>query len=133
MQEPVCKGCGATLNERWKKCYCSNACQIEAQYHTFISEWLAGSRTVVTKNISRHLKRFLLEEQKGVCSSCGWNKKHPLTLKVPLEVDHIDGNSSNNARKNLRLLCPNCHALTPSFRNLNKGKGRAWRNANASS
>ncbi len=54
-------------------------------------------------------------------------KKNPVTGKVPLEIDHIDGDSENNKEENLRLICPNCHSLTPSFRNLNKGKGRAWR------
>ncbi len=72
--------------------------------------------------------RFLLEKHGERCSRCGWNKKNTNTGKVPLEVDHIDGIADNNSEDNLRLLCPNCHALTPNFRNLNKGKGREWRN-----
>jgi len=39
---------------------------------------------------------------------------------IPLELDHIDGNHQNNALDNLRLLCPNCHSLTPTFRGKNK-------------
>jgi len=35
---------------------------------------------------------------------------------IPLELDHIDGCRSNNQLQNLRLLCPNCHALTPTYR-----------------
>ena len=61
------------------------------------------------------------------CSRCGWKERHPLTGHVPIEVEHIDGNWKNNAPSNLTLLCPNCHSLTPTFRALNRGKGRADR------
>jgi hypothetical protein len=27
----------------------------------------------------------------------------------------------------LRVLCPNCHALTPFYKNMNRGNGRKWR------
>jgi len=96
-------------------------------YKTYIQNWkeecFRGGRGITTKNISGHLKRYLLEKYGNKCSSCGWDKKHPLTGNVPLEVDHIDGDSENNSEKNLTMLCPNCHALTPYFRNFNKGKG----------
>ena len=35
---------------------------------------------------------------------------------IPLELDHVDGNRQNNHLDNLRLLCPNCHTLTPTYR-----------------
>jgi 5-methylcytosine-specific restriction endonuclease McrA len=82
---------------------------------------------VTVRSISRHLRRFLIEKFGNKCVVCGWNKNHPITHTIPLEIDHIDGNSENNLEKNLQLLCPNCHALTPFFKNLNKGKGRKWR------
>lgn len=62
------------------------------------------------------LKNRLLEE--GIlankCVSCGivdWNGK-PLVM----ELDHIDGDRTNHRLKNLRMLCPNCHALTDTYR-----------------
>lgn len=39
-----------------------------------------------------------------------------LNNPIILELDHIDGNRNNNNLKNLRLLCPNCHSQTPTFR-----------------
>ena len=106
---------------------CGNKCQSNLRYEVLKTEWLLGERKVVTKNISGNIKRFLLEKHEEKCSLCGWDEKHSSTGRVPLEVDHLDGNADNNYVGNVRLLCPNCHALTPSFRNLNKGNGRAWR------
>ena len=45
----------------------------------------------------------------GVKKSKSWEK-------IKLEVDHIDGDKYNNSRENLRLLCPNCHSTTPTWR-----------------
>src|SRR5579862_6565739 len=54
-------------------------------------------------------------------------RRNPTTGRVPIEVEHIDGDWQNNHLSNLTLLCPNCHALTPTFRGLNRGRGRAHR------
>jgi hypothetical protein len=97
------------------------------RHKSFMDEWLSGKRQVITKNISGYIKRYLLEKNGEKCSLCDWHEKNPSTGRVPIEVDHLDGNADNNYVENVRLLCPNCHALTPSFRNLNKGNGRTWR------
>lgn len=52
-----------------------------------------------------------------VCKNSTWNG-----LQIALEIDHLDGNSDNDSRENLRAICPNCHAQTPNFRGKNKGK-----------
>lgn len=44
---------------------------------------------------------------------------------IPLELDHINGNSQDNRLENLRILCPTCHAQTPTYRGKNIQIGRA--------
>lgn len=123
----ICATCRKDLL-RYQSKYCSNLCQHEYQYERYIRAWKEGSvdggRGLSTRNISRHLRKYLFEKYEGKCSQCGWNKLHPKTNVSPLEVDHIDGNSENNKETNLRLICPNCHSLSVNFRNHNKGKGR---------
>ncbi|MFT7644602.1 MAG: hypothetical protein ACI9BF_000251 [Candidatus Paceibacteria bacterium] len=125
-----CINCDASLNTRQRK-YCGNSCQHEYQYHNYISAWKRGkkdgNRGIKTKLLSKHIKRYMLEKNNEKCSKCDWSQRHKITGSVPLEVDHIDGNAENNLESNLQLLCPNCHALTPYFRNLNRGRGRKGR------
>ena len=60
------------------------------------------------------------------CNMCGISRW--LDGEVPLQLDHKDGNKDNNNLKNLRLLCPNCHALTPQYRLKNEFKGETYSN-----
>lgn len=53
------------------------------------------------------------------CELCGWAKKTQDNY-LPLELDHINGDRHDNRLTNLRILCPNCHSLTPHHR----GRGR---------
>jgi hypothetical protein len=69
----------------------------------------------------------MLKEAGHKCSVCNWKKINPFSQSCPLNIDHIDGDSTNNNKENLQVLCPNCHSLTSTWGSLNKGNGRAER------
>lgn len=67
-------------------------------------------------------KRLFLQGLKQpVCELCNWAQVAP-DGRIPVELDHINGDHSDNRLENLRILCPNCHSLQPTHRGLNKGK-----------
>lgn len=52
----------------------------------------------------------LLKECSNRCTMCGFNETRQ-DGTIILQIDHIDGDNKNNTRDNLRVLCPNCHAV----------------------
>lgn len=63
---------------------------------------------------SRLRRELLRRGVAGQCALCGcaeWCGE-----PVPLETDHISGEWWDNRPENLRLLCPNCHSVTDTYR-----------------
>jgi endogenous inhibitor of DNA gyrase (YacG/DUF329 family) len=126
---PICHTSLTTQQRGQNRTYCSNKCARRSEYQRNVELWLAGS---AHGGISAHkpssiIKKWLRETRGDKCEQCGWNVRHPITGEVPIELDHEDGDYRNNHPDNLRLLCPNCHSLTPTYRGRNRGKGRPWR------
>lgn len=65
----------------------------------------------------RILEENIIEWRCNNCKMIEW-----LGNPIPLELNHINGVSSDHALNNLELLCPNCHSLTSTYRGKNKGR-----------
>ena len=84
-----------------------------------LDEILIENSPISQKVLRGYIERHNLIPYK--CVNCGCDGHWQGGL-IALELDHIDGNNTNNTLSNLRYLCPNCHALTLTYRGKNKGK-----------
>lgn len=83
-----------------------------------LEDYLSNSKYIQSNKLRKRLLRDKIFEHK--CSSC--NNSVWLGKPIPLELDHKNGNHRDNSLDNLRLLCPNCHAFTSTYRGKNKSK-----------
>src|ERR671939_453742 len=73
------------------------------QYREYIRRWLAGKVSGGSvASVSDHVRRYLLEQGGEQCPRCGWHERHPLTGRVPLDVDHLNCNYADNSPPNVR-------------------------------
>jgi uncharacterized protein YbaR (Trm112 family) len=100
---------------------CSPVCRGKLTYNKQQQE----RRKLFIKGELKYRKRIrviLLEDFGNVCQICNeteWNEQ-----PMPLQVDHHDGDASNNKPENLRMICYNCNAQLPTFAGRNRGSGR---------
>lgn len=81
-----------------------------------IKEYLSNEFPILSHKLKGRLIAEGLKQHK--CECCGiseWNGN-----PAPIELDHINGNHHDNRLENLRILCPNCHAQTDTYRGKNK-------------
>lgn len=101
--------------------FCSNKCQMDHRHETItvprVEAGLVNTRSTLLSYLIRKYGRF--------CWSC--KQTEWMGVPIPLELNHIDGDASNNFPENIECICPNCHALTPTYKGRNKGNGRKSR------
>jgi len=116
-----CPNCGIAKAAN-QGIHCSSKCQREAERKaTIAAQEAAGMITTGPQAI----RRYLLATRGQACEICGiseWTGQ-----PVPVIADHINGNPEDNSIVNLRLVCPNCDALLPTFKARNRGNGRVSR------
>lgn len=80
-----------------------------------LSEILVKGSTFQSYKLKKRLFKENLKEKR--CECCGrttWQGH-----EIPLEIHHKNGDNRDNRLENLAILCPNCHALTDSYRGRN--------------
>jgi hypothetical protein len=100
-----CVNCG---KETFNK-YCSYQCQHDYQAK-MNNERIELEQKARCKS---EAKKYLIRKRGIKCEECGrtkWRGK-----LIPVTLEHIDGNKKNHHLQNIKLLCWNCHALTPTF------------------
>lgn len=127
-KEYVCVNCSAFVRRaNTKGLFCSLKCQMAYQTQERVNSWLRGEisgNTGKTKQTSPFVRKYLKDTRGSACSECGWDEYHPVDGSSLTELDHIDGNADNTTPDNLKILCPNCHSKTPTFRARNKKSSR---------
>lgn len=124
-----CAVCAAPIRQSNRR-YCSGACQFQDTTQRKLNAWLFEDWNPPHRgegDVPAYVRRFWLATYGERCVLCGWAERRPKDGRIPLTWDHIDGDCSNNRYSNLRLLCPNCHALTDTYGSLNKvSRRKRW-------
>ena len=128
VEKKICLNCDNELVENRAK-YCSNLCQKEFEYKSYISDWKQGLKDGMrgSDQISKYIRRYFFSKYDNKCQECNWSEINIYTNLIPLQIHHIDGDCTNNIEENLELLCPNCHALTDNWGSTNKESTRIRR------
>lgn len=124
-KKKYCLVCGKEIP--LQNIFCSISCHRDFEYKEYIQRWKDGLESGLIgndwKELSGRIRRYIFEKYDFQCARCGWSEVNPFTGTLPLEIEHIDGDATNNSEENLILLCPNCHSLTATYRGANKGHG----------
>lgn len=124
---PVCGVVFSTLRHKRRRMTCSKECGLKLKrggrhrkvgHDVDFDAWYSGNFNIPLKLLTKWFRPLFIQKRGGKCEECGWAKANP-DGTIYLHIDHVDGDRKNNTVENLKVLCPNCHTLTPTY---------AWRN-----
>lgn len=112
-QKEICKNCQSEF-VKYKGFgggeFCSKECRVEYRHKMLYQKLKDGTPDIMRPNFNySYYKSDIMEEQGNVCDICKCEPIHN-GKELPFVLDHIDGDSSNNKRENLRCICPNCNS-----------------------
>lgn len=120
----LCVQCGEKFKTKTGRIYCSDECLNISRLNRALE-----NPSLPNGELKYTVKRELIRRAGDMCSECGWDTPNPTLGRPILTVDHIDGNWKNNSIDNLKVLCYNCHTLTPTFGRLNQNGSFSERRA----
>ena len=115
----ICKECNKNKIEK-DRLYCSKYCESKHRDNMLVGEITEGKISN-----RRTLRRILLKLNGHICSTC--SNTEWMGVPITLELEHINGNPYDDKLKNLKMVCPNCHSQTPTYKSKNRGNGRTER------
>lgn len=127
--ERSCDFCGARISGKRVKRYCDSTCAAGPKRagQAELDAWLAGDLagwTGASRKLKPWVREYILKRADYACEECGWNERHPDDDRPLVEVDHVDGDAENTRPENLKVLCPNHHAMTSTHRRRNPSSKR---------
>lgn len=107
METQICayRNCDNLFEKTRKdKQYCSRRCKVR---NSDLKNQRTNKRVKASRKNHNSKTWIYRQHLKDFCESCGFIPQH----LCQLDVDHIDGNHTNNDVTNLQTLCSNCHRL----------------------
>ena len=124
-QNRICEVCGKPIPDGFvNKHTCSTKCGGVYRHNQKVNDWLEHPDKYDRSDRYPFIKEYLMSIHDNKCEICGWSVTNQYTGVIPLQIHHINGDSTDNRIENLQLLCPNCHTLTENYGSRNKGKSK---------